>query len=56
MVTECENPKHKGENGKGCWWLKDPEWQYWCPNCVRKWWEKKLLGSSKHKEVKQCQD
>ena len=35
---ECENPKHKGhpkeKHGEGYWWLKDPEWEYWCPECA----------------------
>lgn len=37
--NKCENPNHKGEIGEGSWWLKDPEWKYWCPNCTKKWWK-----------------
>ncbi len=46
---KCENPKHEGENPpiltgkeKGYWWLKDPEWLYWCPRCTGEWWKKQF--------------
>jgi len=40
IIMECENPNHIGDprrnHGKGMWWLKDPEWQWWCPNCTKR--------------------
>lgn len=46
-MQKCENPKHKGDkkknHGQGIWWLKDPEWQYWCPNCFYGYIEKRCF-------------
>ncbi len=51
MKRKCENPKHEGKNPpilndeeeKGFWWLKDPEWQQWCPRCTGEWFRDKVL-------------
>jgi hypothetical protein len=48
---KCEWNKKLHNYGTGCWWLKDPEWLWLCPNCTHKYWDKQFARIMKNKRL-----
>ena len=51
MARKCECETHEGDRekdvGEGTWWLKDPEWELWCPKCSAEWFAKPIIEAIK---------